>query len=119
MSVELLDSMNRPLVIKTDPSGVPRNSRMAVMFRTDDIIRNDLRQQRVKDTGYGVVSEHGKSYGRLSMPQTLHSIIEIMLPDRKTGPRVFVELWPNFFCRRPKWICIDEIPQDETSAASS
>jgi hypothetical protein len=83
---------------------------MAIMFRTNDINRSDLRQQRVKDTGFGIVAESGKTLGRLSMPMTLHTIVEIMLPDRKAGPRVFVELWPNFFNRRPRWIQIDEIP---------
>jgi hypothetical protein len=111
MSMEMLDPLNRAYTVKTDPSGFPRNSRMAVMWRTADIYRSDLRQQRIKDTGYGVVAESGKTGGRLSMPPTLHSIIEVMLPDRKTGPRVFVELWPNVFNRRPRWIHIDEIPQ--------
>jgi hypothetical protein len=112
MAVELLDPFGRAYFVKSDPSKFPRNCRMAIMFRTDDINRSDLRQQRVKDTGFGIVAEGGKTYGRLSMPMTLHTIVETMLPDRKVGPRVFVELWPNLFTRRPKWIQIDEMPDE-------
>jgi hypothetical protein len=108
MCVELLDSFCRPFVIKGDRFGFPRDSRMAIMFRTNDINRCDLKHQRVKDTGYGIVAENSKTYGRPSMPMTLHTIIEVMLPHRKTGPRVFVELWPNWFNRRRNWILIDE-----------
>jgi hypothetical protein len=115
--VELLDGFNRPLTLYSDKCGLPRNSRMAVMFRTNDITRSDLRQQRVKDTGYGIVDPVGKTYGRPSTPKTAHTIIEVMLPPKKTGPRVFVELWPNFFHRRKNWILIDEIEKREPAEA--
>jgi hypothetical protein len=108
MAIELTDGLGRSLVIGSDDSQFPRNSRMTVMFRTNDIARSDLKQQRVKDTGFGIADPHGKSYGRLAMPMTIHMILEVMLPPRKTGARVFVELWPNFFHRRRGWILIDE-----------
>lgn len=108
MAIELIDAFGRPLNVTTDACGFPRNSRMAVMFRTNDIARSDLKQQRMKDTGFGVADSHGKTYGRYSMPMTVHMILEVMLPPRKTVNRVFVELWPNFFRRRTRWILIDE-----------
>lgn len=113
MAVELLDSFERPHVIRSDWHGLPRDSRMAVMFRTTDIVRSDLKQQRVKDTGFGVVAEGSKTYGRLSMPMTIHTIIETMLPPRKGTTRVFVELWPSFFHRRANWVLIDEKPSPD------
>lgn len=108
IAVELLDNFERPLTITSDKCGLYRNSRMAIMWRTDDIGRSDLRQQRVKDTGFGVVYPGGKTYGRLSMPMTVHNNIEVMLPPRKDQGRVFVELWPTFFSRRKGWVVIDE-----------
>ncbi|KAH0789609.1 hypothetical protein GPJ56_006495 [Histomonas meleagridis] len=113
ISVELLDPFGRPYVIYTDSSGFPRDSRMAIMYRTNDIIRSDLKQQRVKDTGYGIVCENGKSYGRISMPLTIHNILKIMLPDRKEQKRVFVELWPSFYARPENWLYIDEKEVDD------
>lgn len=112
MAVELLDTFERPYVVKDDEHRWPRDSRMAVMFRTQDIARNDLKQQRVKDTGFGIVAEGAKTYGRTSMPMTIHNIIEIMLPPRRNSQRVFVELWPSFFHRSKGWILIDELPND-------
>ena len=113
ISIELIDPLNRPIIINTDSANFKRESRMAIMFRTKDINRCDLKQQRVKDTGYGIVYENGKSNGRLSMPLVIHNIIEIMLPPRKGNPRVFVELWPSYFTRPKQWILIDEkINQD-------
>lgn len=113
VSVELLDELNKPFVIYSDKSGFPRESRMAAMYRTNDIIRSDLKQQRVKDTGYGVVYKNGKSYGRISMPLTVHNILQIMLPNRKNQNRVFVELWPSRFTRPTNWILIDEKEKPE------
>ena len=81
---------------------------MAVMFRTNDITRGDLKQQRVKDTGFGIVQRSEKSFGRPGTPMTIHNIIETMLPPRQGKKRVFVELFPGFFSRRPGWISIDE-----------
>lgn len=113
ISVELFDEMNRPFVITSDKSGFPRESRMAAMYRTNDIIRSDLKQQRVKDTGYGIVYREGKSYGRISMPLTVHNILQVMLPDRKNQKRVFVELWPSRYTRPENWVLIDEREKDE------
>jgi hypothetical protein len=108
MAVELLDGFGRPRTVNIDSHGLPRSSRMALMFRTNDIVRSDLKQQRVKETGFGITALKGKTYGRMSMPMTIHNILEVMLPARQTGERVFVELWPNFFDRRRKWVLIDE-----------
>lgn len=110
MAVELLDPYERPYVIRSDWHGLPRDSRMAMMYRTTDIVRSDLKQQRVKDTGFGIVAEGAKTYGRLSMPMTIHNIIKVMLPPRKGNPRVFVELWPSFWHRKKGWTLIDERP---------
>jgi hypothetical protein len=108
MCVELLDPLCRPYVIDSDRRGFPRDSRMAIVFRTNDINRCDLKHQRIKDPGFGIVIEKSKTYGRPSMPMSLHTIIEVMLPSRKTRPRVFVESWPNGFNRRGNRILIDE-----------
>ena len=110
MAVELLDSFERPFVVHSDSHGLPRDSRMAMMYRTTDIVRSDLKQQRVKDTGFGIIAEGAKTYGRMSMPMTIHNIIKVMLPPRKGNPRVFVELWPSFFHRKKGWLLIDERP---------
>lgn len=107
IAVELLDELQHQYII-IDPTGFPRDSRMAIMYRTDDITRGDLKQQRVKDTGYGITQRSVKSFNRPGTPSTLHEIIETMLPATKGHPRTFVELWPGFFDRRPGWILIDE-----------
>ena len=108
IAIELLDEYGRPYQSKPSQLGFKRESRMAIMFRTDDIVRSDLKQQRVKDTGFGTVYENGKTYGRLGLPLSIHEILEIMLPDLPTRKRTFVELWPSFFSRRDGWIMIDE-----------
>jgi hypothetical protein len=108
MGIELLDGLGRALLIQTDPSGFPRNSKMVVMFRTNAISRSDLKQRKVKDTGYGIAAPHGKWFRRLAMPMPINTILEVMLPPRDTGARVFVELWPNFFRHRRGRILIDE-----------
>lgn len=113
LCIELLDNFERPYIIGTDEFGFARDSRMAIMFRTDDITRCDLRQQRVKDTGFGVVYPGGKTYGRISMPMTIHNNIEVMLPPKKGVPRTFIELWPTHFSGRKGWIMIDEIEVEE------
>ncbi|OHT16524.1 hypothetical protein TRFO_13101 [Tritrichomonas foetus] len=108
IAVELLDQSGGPYYSPPSELGFRRESRMAVMFRTDDINRSDLKQQRVKDTGFGTVYENGKSYGRIGLPLSIHEIMEIMLPDLPNRKRTFVELWPSFFTRRSGWINIDE-----------
>jgi hypothetical protein len=77
IAIELVDGFGRPRVVDIDANGFPRNSRMALMFRTNDIVCSDLKQQRVKDTGFGSVDFGGKMYGRLSMPMTIHTIVEV------------------------------------------
>lgn len=119
IAVELIDELQHEFVVK-DPVGFKRNSRMAIMYRTNDINRSDLKQQRVKDTGFGIIQLHAKSYDRPSMPMTVHNIVETMLPPRKDAnkkeiPRVFVEIWPSFFDRRPGWILIDEEESENLS----
>ncbi|OHS96780.1 hypothetical protein TRFO_36966 [Tritrichomonas foetus] len=108
IAIELLDPTGGPHFMPADSYGFRRESRMAVMFRTDDINRSDLKQQRVKDTGFGTIYENGKSYGRVGLPNSIHEILEIMLPDLPNRKRTFVELWPSYFTRRDGWINIDE-----------
>ena len=108
IAIELLDPSGGPYFLPPDGYGFKRESRMAIMFRTDDINRSDLKQQRVKDTGFGTVYENGKSYGRIGLPLSIHEILEIMLPDLPNRKRTFVELWPSYFTRRNGWINIDE-----------
>lgn len=108
IAIELLNPTGGPYFLPPDQYGFRAESRMALMFRTDDIVRSDLKQQRVKDTGFGTVYENGKSYGRLGLPLCVHEIIEIMLPDLPNYKRTFVELWPSFYTRRNGWINIDE-----------
>lgn len=113
IAIELLSPTGGPYFLPPDQYGFRAESRMALMFRTDDIVRSDLKQQRVKDTGFGTVYENGKSYGRLGLPLCVHEIIEIMLPDLPNQKRTFVELWPSFYTRRNGWINIDEKVNDE------
>ncbi|KAK8891652.1 hypothetical protein M9Y10_028872 [Tritrichomonas musculus] len=108
IAIELLSPTGGPYFLPPDEYGFRAETRMAIMFRTNDINRNDLKQQRVKDTGFGTVYENGKSYGRLGLPLCVHEIVEIMLPDLPNHKRTFVELWPSFYTRRNGWINIDE-----------
>ena len=112
ISAELLNPLGYPLQIPLS-NGFNRQSRMLVMYRTDDISRNDLAQQRIKDTGWGIAAQGGKTYDRYSMPMVAHQILETMLPPRakSSKSRVFVELWPSFFNRRDGWTFISEYEQ--------
>ena len=115
ISCELLTGGGAPLDIRLE-NGFSRETRMLVMYRTDDISRNDLAQQRIKDTGWGVSAIGGKTYDRYSMPMVAHKIIETMLPQRSgksSRKRVFVELWPSTFSRREGWIMINEKESEE------
>ena len=115
ISCELLSGGVTPLDIRMS-NGFSRETRMLVMYRTDDISRNDLAQQRIKDTGWGVSAIGGKTYDRYSMPMAAHKIIETMLPQRSgkgSRKRVFVELWPSTFHRREGWIMINEEQRDD------
>jgi len=110
ISCELLTPLGAPVQIRLS-NGFNRESRMLVMYRTDDISRNDLAQQRIKDTGWGIATKGGKTYDRYSMPMVAHQILETMLPPRTTKgshPRVYVELWPSYFNRRDGWTMISE-----------
>lgn len=92
------------------PGHLRVNSRMNYVFRTKEVVyRNQIAQQRYKDTGWGPVRPNGKSRGRISMPQVPHEIAEKMLPHKPGSPhRIFAELWPSRMCPRPNWIYIDE-----------
>ncbi|EAY07817.1 hypothetical protein TVAG_312160 [Trichomonas vaginalis G3] len=107
ISCELLSPMGDPVSIELK-NGFHRETRMLVMYRTDDISRNDLAQQRIKDTGWGISVRGGKTYDRYSMPMVAHQIIETMLPQKKNKRRVFVELWPSTYNRRNGWTMINE-----------
>jgi hypothetical protein len=108
MFVELLDGYGRPRDVKDYGEGWPRSSRLALIFRTRDITESDFSPALVRSMGFGIVALKGKTYGRMSMPLTLHNILELMLPEDENGKKVFVELWPNFFDRRHGWVLIDE-----------
>ena len=114
ISCELLTGTGAPVSIELE-NGFVRETRMLVMYRTDDINRNDLAQQRIKDTGWGVSVLGGKTYDRYSMPMVAHKIIETMLPPKAGKKRVFVELWPSTFNRREGWIMINEVEKDGPS----
>ena len=119
ISCELLTGYGVPVEIKLK-NGFIRETRMLVMYRTDDISRNDLAQQRIKDTGWGISAIGGKTYDRYSMPMVAHKIIETMLPKRSKGAaRVFVELWPSTFNRREGWVMINEKEVDDDAAPST
>lgn len=107
---ELLTPMGeRYYVSSSMEEGMKFCTRMLLIYRNFDVQRNDLAQQRVKDTGWGICMPSTKNYGRSTMPQTPHFIIETMLPQRKNGmKRIFIELWPSEFARREGWIMIDE-----------
>lgn len=106
VAIELFDSLMEPITLRSR-HGFPQHSRMLLMFRAYDAERSSLAQQRIKDTGWGLVYPNGKSHGRLGMPQIPHDILEIMLPAKKRQ-RHFVEIWPSRFSLRPNWISIDE-----------
>ena len=90
VAVELFDGLMEPITLRTK-HGFPQHSRMLLMFRAFDAERSSLAQQRIRDTGWGLVYPNGKSHGRLGMPTVPHEILETMLPAKRRQ-RSFVEI---------------------------
>lgn len=106
-AIELVDETLRSINVSS--TQYFRCTRMMVLYSSPTVQRNDLAQQRIKDTGWGISIPNGKSYGRHSTPLVPHRIFETMLPNKKgKRKRVFVELWPSYFYRREGWIYIDQ-----------
>lgn len=105
--VELFDSLMEPIKFKTK-LGFPQHSRMILLYRVKFSDRSSIAQQRIRDTGWGIVYPNGKSRGRYGMPNIANEILETLLPAKKKQ-RTFIEVWPSRYSLRPNWISFDEV----------